>query len=123
MSCLVSAAQADGADVLTIEGLAMPSADSEDPVLHVLQQAFVDEFAAQCGFCIPGFLMSGVRLLQEHPDPTDDQIKLAFSGNLCRCTGYYPIIEAVKRAARQIPLTQQDDAVQQDDAGQQDDAV
>jgi len=104
MSCLVAAAQADDANVLTIEGLANPAEDAaaDAPTLHVLQQAFIDEFAAQCGFCIPGFLMSGVRLLEEHPDPTDEQIKLAFSGNLCRCTGYYPIIEAVKSAARQM---------------------
>ena len=103
MSCLVSAAQADDADVRTVEGLAVPGeSDLEDSRLHILQQAFIDEFAAQCGFCIPGFLMSGARLLEEHPDPTDEQIKLAFSGNLCRCTGYYPIIEAVRSAARQM---------------------
>jgi xanthine dehydrogenase iron-sulfur cluster and FAD-binding subunit A len=88
MSCLVTAAQADGRSVSTVEGLS-----------HPIQQAFVDDFAVQCGFCIPGFLMSGARLIEEHDDPTDEQIQLALSGNLCRCTGYYPIIQAVKDAA------------------------
>lgn len=91
MSCLVSAAQADGATVDTIEGLD-----------HPIQQAFVDDFAVQCGFCIPGFLMSGARLLDEVDDPSNDQISHALAGNLCRCTGYYPIIEAVRDAAVQI---------------------
>ncbi len=91
MSCLVSAAQADGATVVTVEGLD-----------HPIQRAFVDEFAVQCGFCIPGFLVSGARLLDEVDDPTNEQINHAFSGNLCRCTGYYPIIEAVHSAAVEI---------------------
>jgi len=94
MSCLVSAAQADGADLVTVEGLA-----GRGDALLDLQQAFIDEFAAQCGFCIPGFLVAADRLLAENPAPTDDQIALALSGNLCRCTGYYPIIAAVKAAA------------------------
>ncbi len=88
MSCLVTAAQADGRQVSTVEGLD-----------HPIQRAFVDDFAVQCGFCIPGFLMSGARLLDEVDDPDDDQIRLALSGNLCRCTGYYPIIDAVRDAA------------------------
>ena len=88
MSCLVTAAQADGRSVSTVEGLH-----------HPIQKAFVDDFAVQCGFCIPGFLMSGARLIEEYDDPTDEQIQLALSGNLCRCTGYYPIIQAVKDAA------------------------
>ncbi|MDW3176236.1 MAG: FAD binding domain-containing protein [Acidimicrobiia bacterium] len=88
MSCLVTASQADGRQVKTVEGLD-----------HPIQKAFVDDFAVQCGFCIPGFLMSGARLLDEVDDPDDDQIRLALSGNLCRCTGYYPIIEAVRDAA------------------------
>jgi aerobic-type carbon monoxide dehydrogenase small subunit (CoxS/CutS family) len=92
MSCLITAAQADGSDVTTVEGLA------DDAGLHPLQEAFVDEFAVQCGFCIPGFLVAGASLLDEHPAPTDAQIELGLSGNLCRCTGYYPITEAVRRA-------------------------
>jgi len=94
MSCLVSAAQADGADVTTIEGLAI-DADR----LHPLQDAFIDEFAVQCGFCIPGFLVAGATLLDEHPHPTDEQIESGLAGNLCRCTGYYPITQAVRSAA------------------------
>lgn len=88
MSCLVTAAQADRRSVTTVEGLD-----------HPIQQAFIDDFAVQCGFCIPGFLVSGARLLDEFDDPDDDQIRLALSGNLCRCTGYYPIIDAVRDAA------------------------
>lgn len=93
MSCLVPAASVDGASVTTVELLAT------DASLAPIQQAFIDEFAAQCGFCIPGFVVAAAALLDEHPDPSDDQIKLALSGNLCRCTGYYPIIQAVKTAA------------------------
>lgn len=93
MSCLVSSPQAAGSSVVTVEGLA------SDDGLHEIQQAFIDEFAAQCGFCTPGFVVAAASLLDENPDPTDDQVKLALSGNLCRCTGYYSIIEAVKRAA------------------------
>lgn len=93
MSCLVHVSQADGHPVRTIEGLAGSAA------LHPVQEAFVQEFAVQCGFCIPGFVMAATRLIEENPDPSDEQIKLALSGNLCRCTGYYPIIQAVKTAA------------------------
>lgn len=93
MSCLVPAAQADGSTVTTIEGLA-PSGGT----LHPLQEAFVSEFAVQCGFCIPGFLMAGASLLDETGEPTEEQIRLALSGNLCRCTGYYPITHAVRVA-------------------------
>ena len=92
MSCLVNAAQADGATVVTAEGIA----DGDD--LSPLQQAFVDEFAVQCGFCIPGFIVAGTSLLDERPEPTDEQIRLGLSGNLCRCTGYYPIEQAVRLA-------------------------
>ena len=95
MSCLVSAAQADGGTVVTVEGLA-----GEDG-LHPIQQAFIDEFAVQCGFCIPGFLVASASLLDETETPTDDEIKLGLSGNLCRCTGYYPMITAVKIASGQ----------------------
>jgi xanthine dehydrogenase iron-sulfur cluster and FAD-binding subunit A len=91
MSCLVTAAQADGRAVSTVEGLD-----------HPIQRAFVDEFAVQCGFCIPGFLVSAARLLDETDEPDDDQIRLGLSGNLCRCTGYYPIIDAVRDAAVEL---------------------
>jgi xanthine dehydrogenase iron-sulfur cluster and FAD-binding subunit A len=94
MSCLVPAAQADGAEILTVEGLADP-----DGKLHPLQGAFIDEFAVQCGFCIPGFLVAGAALLDECPAPTDAQISLGLSGNLCRCTGYYPIAQAIRTAS------------------------
>jgi carbon-monoxide dehydrogenase medium subunit len=93
MSCIVQAGQADGSTITTVEGLA------SDQQLHPIQQAFIDEFAVQCGFCIPGFLVAGAALLDEIDDPTDEQIQLGFSGNLCRCTGYYPMVTAVKIAA------------------------
>ena len=92
MSCLVPAAQADGVHVVTIEGLV-----ESDP-LHCVQEAFVDKFAVQC-YCIPGFVMAVERLLAATPDPTDDQIAQGLGGNLCRCTGYYPITQAVRSAA------------------------
>jgi carbon-monoxide dehydrogenase small subunit len=92
-SCLVLAAQADGHDVVTVEGL---SAGGE---LHPVQEAFADAGAVQCGFCTPGFVVATVDLLRRVPDPSDDEIREALSGNLCRCTGYQKILDAVHQAA------------------------
>ena len=92
-SCLVLAAQADGHDVVTVEGLA------GDDGLHPVQEAFVAAGAVQCGFCTPGLVVATAALLERSPSPTDDEIREALSGNLCRCTGYAKIFDAVRRAA------------------------
>ena len=94
LSCLLLAVDAQGKDILTIEGLA------KDGQLHPLQQAFIDYAALQCGFCTPGMLLSAKALLDENPQPTEEEVKEAISGNLCRCTGYIEIIEAILRVAR-----------------------
>ncbi len=94
-SCLTLAIEAQGHDIVTIEGLA------EGGKLHPLQQAFVDYGAIQCGFCTPGMILAAKSLLDKNPDPTEDEIKEAISGNLCRCTGYVKIIDAIKAAAKQ----------------------
>ncbi len=96
LSCLVLAIEAQGKDILTIEGLA------RDGQLHLLQQAFVDHGAIQCGFCTPGMLLSAKALLDENPRPTTAEVKEALSGNLCRCTGYVKIIEAIETAAQKM---------------------
>jgi carbon-monoxide dehydrogenase small subunit len=92
-ACLVLAAQADGHDVVTIEGYA------EDGRLHRVQEAFVAAGAVQCGFCTPGLVVAAADLLERAPDPSDDEIREALSGNLCRCTGYAKIFDAVRLAA------------------------
>ncbi|HVC99579.1 MAG TPA: (2Fe-2S)-binding protein [Candidatus Dormibacteraeota bacterium] len=92
-SCTMFAVQAQDASIQTIEGLA------EGDQLHPLQQAFWDNHGLQCGYCTPGFIMAGVYLLQQNPNPTDDEIRKGLEGNLCRCTGYVNIIKSVKAAA------------------------
>ncbi len=95
-SCLLFAVQADGAEIMTVEGLA------RDSQLHPLQEAFWEKQGLQCGFCTPGMLMRAYELLQENPNPTEDEIREAISGNLCRCTGYQFIIEAIREAAARM---------------------
>ena len=94
-SCIFPAPAAEGAEVLTVEGLADP-----DGRLSPIQQGFVDNFAVQCGFCTPGFLMTLTALLAEHPEPDEAQIRASVSGNLCRCTGYSTIVDAVMAAVQ-----------------------
>ena len=95
-SCLLLAVQADGSSLTTVEGLA------GDGELHPLQQAFADCHGLQCGFCTPGFLISALHLLTENPDPSREEIRTGLSGNICRCTGYAGIVDAVGRAATVI---------------------
>jgi len=95
-SCTLLTVQAAGSEVKSVEGLT--NADG----LHVVQQAFKDEHGLQCGFCTPGMLMRTYRFLQENPNPSDEEIRWGMSGNLCRCTGYQNIIEAVKTAAKNL---------------------
>lgn len=95
-SCLVLAVEVDGRDVLTIEGL------KDGTQLHPVQEAFVELGAIQCGYCTPGMVLTALALLKENHDPTEADIRLALSGNLCRCTGYQKIIEAVKDAAQRL---------------------
>ena len=95
-SCLMLAVQADGAELMTVEGLA------REGVLHPIQEAFVEGHGLQCGFCTPGFLMTTYELLAEEPDPSEERIRDALGGQLCRCTGYQSIIESVKLAAAKL---------------------
>lgn len=92
-ACLVLAVQANGSEILTIEGLKPPEG------LHPLQQAFVDKGSIQCGFCTPGMILSASILLKQNPNPTEDEVRTALSGNLCRCTGYQKIVEAIQSVA------------------------
>jgi len=93
-SCLIPALKANGSEILTVEGLA------EGDKLHPIQRAFLEKGAVQCGFCTPGMLLAAKSLLDENPNPSIDEIKLAISGNLCRCTGYIKIIEAIESVKR-----------------------
>jgi len=95
-SCTILAVQADGKELLTVEGLA------KDGILHPVQEGFLEKHGLQCGFCTPGMLMTSYWLLQKNPDPTVEEIQRGISGNLCRCTGYVKIVEAVQYAAQKM---------------------
>lgn len=95
-SCLVFSGELDGADIVTIEGLKLGAE------LHTIQKAFIQDGGAQCGYCTPGMLMMSKALLDENPNPTEEEIRFALSGNLCRCTGYAKIIQAVQEAAAML---------------------
>lgn len=99
-ACLTVAAQLDGHHITTIEGLA------EMGTLDILQQAFVEEIAIQCGYCTPGMIMSATALLMKNPHPTDEEVRVALSGNICRCSGYVQIVRAVKHAAKELEAGQ-----------------
>ncbi len=92
-SCTVLAAQADGQSVTTIEGMAT------DGVMHPMQQAFMENHGLQCGYCTPGMVMAATSLLQENPNPTEEEVRIGLEGNLCRCTGYHNIVKSVLAAA------------------------
>ncbi len=96
-SCTMFAVQANGADILTIEGMAAP-----DGALHALQEGFREMHGLQCGFCTPGMIVRAHRLLQENPTPSEEEIRLGISGNLCRCTGYQNIVKAIQYAAAKL---------------------
>ena len=95
-SCTIFAVQANGRAVNTVEGL------EQDGALHPIQEAFTEEHGLQCGFCTPGMMMTGVAFLQDNPDPSNDEIRTAISGNLCRCTGYVNIVKAYQSAAEKL---------------------
>ena len=101
-SCLMLAVQADGSAVTTIEGLSTSGAPGTPGTLHPVQEAFVNRFALQCGFCTPGFVMAAHALLERNPNPTEEEIRQELSSNLCMCTGYVQIVEAVKEAAARL---------------------
>ena len=106
-SCTILAAQADGCEVTTIEGLG-----NADGTLHPVQQAFQDEHALQCGYCTPGMVMAVRQLIEDHPSPTEDQVRHALDGNICRCTGYQNIVAAALRAARAVSPERSDKAAE-----------
>ena len=95
-SCTIFAVQANGKEVATVEGL------EQEGALHPIQEAFTEEHGLQCGFCTPGMMMTGVAFLRDNPSPTDDEIRRAISGNLCRCTGYVNIVKAYQSAAEKL---------------------
>ena len=107
-SCLVFAVQADGGEVTTIEGVNTGGPAPGSGELSAVQAAFRDHHGLQCGFCTPGFVISATAFLREHPDPTDEQIRDALSGNLCRCTGYQGILAAVRAAADSMLTTSEE---------------
>lgn len=102
-ACLMLAVQADGMAITTIEGMAGTNSD-----LHPIQQAFLEKHGLQCGFCTPGIIISVHAMLHENPDPTEEEIRHGLSGNLCRCTGYQNIVEAVKLAAERLREAQKE---------------
>ena len=101
-SCLIFAVQANGHSIMTVEGLASSHSGRPEEGLHPLQQAFWEAHGLQCGYCTPGILMTMVPFLEQNPSPTEDEIRHALSGNLCRCTGYQHIVDAVKLAAEKM---------------------
>ena len=98
-SCTIFAVQAEGAQIHTIEGMA-----EADGTLHPLQEGFRQEHGLQCGYCTPGMIMRAHRLLQENPNPSDDEIRMGIAGNLCRCTGYQNIVKAIRHAAGKLQV-------------------
>jgi carbon-monoxide dehydrogenase small subunit len=106
-ACTMFAVQAQGADIRTIEGMA-----AADGTLHALQEAFREKHGLQCGFCTPGMILRAYRLLQENKNPTEDEIRFGISGNLCRCTGYQNIVEAIRYAAARLAGTPMQEAAE-----------
>ena len=106
-ACLMLAVQADGAELMTVEGL------DDDGRLHPIQEAFLEEHGLQCGFCTPGFLLTVYELLEDRPEPSEDEIMDALSGQICRCTGYQTILAAVRLAAAKLQSTRETGAAPQ----------